>query len=133
MTASAVRSARILLIEDNDQNAYLARYLLEKAGHAVTVAPTGAGGIEHALAHAPDLILLDIQLPDIDGYEIAARLKADPRTQRIPLVALSSFAMAGEKQKALALGCCGYIEKPLQAMKFVGQVNAFLPATEETK
>jgi two-component system, cell cycle response regulator DivK len=125
--------ARILLVEDNAHNAYLARYLLENAGHAVAVVPTGRSGLEHASAHLPDLILLDIQLPDIDGYEIATRLKGDPRTRDIPLVALSSFAMAGEKQKALALGCSGYIEKPLQAMKFVGQVNAFLPPRRDSK
>jgi CheY-like chemotaxis protein len=119
------------MIEDNEQNAYLARYLLEHAGHRVTVVTTGLEGIRQAGAQSPDLILLDIQLPDLDGYEVATKLKADPATRHIPLVALSSFAMSGEKRKALELGCSGYIEKPLQAMKFVNQVKTFLPSKEE--
>lgn len=117
---------RILLIEDNEQNAYLARFLLEQAGMQVTRAAEGREGLRLARADKPDLILLDIQLPDIDGYEVAAEALTDDSIRTIPIVALTSFAMAGEKQRAFDLGCRGYIEKPLEPLKFVEQVRGFL-------
>src|SRR5204863_9574856 len=121
----------ILLIEDNEQNAYLARFLLQQAGCTVVTATTGQEGLEKALSGTPDLILLDIQLPDVDGYQIAQRLKDNPALSHIPIVALTSFAMPGEKKKALEIGCRGYIEKPIEAGKFAQQVKAFLPGAKE--
>src|ERR1043165_1263767 len=116
----------ILLIEDNEQNAYLARFLFQQAGCAVATARTGQEGLEKVRSAIPDLILLDIQLPDTDGYQIAQRLREDPVVRHIPIVALTSFAMPGEKKRALELGCRGYIEKPIEAGKFAQQVKAFL-------
>lgn len=124
-----MNAPRILIIEDNEQNAYLARYLLEKAGCAVAVYRNGREGLAAVPKEQPALILLDIQLPDLDGYSIAAELKRDPATRGIPLVAVSSFAMPGEKAKALALGCAGYIEKPIKALTFVELVRSFLQPT----
>jgi two-component system, cell cycle response regulator DivK len=116
---------KILLIEDNPQNAYLCQYLLGNAGMNLHTAMRGKEGLDWALAHRPILVLLDIQLPDMDGYQIATELKRSGGKMRI--VALTSFAMAGEKKKALSLGCDGYIEKPIQPLKFVDQVRSFLP------
>lgn len=117
---------RVLLIEDNEQNAYLARYLLENAGFAVQVYANPAAGMEAALSDRPDIVLLDIQLPDMDGYEVARRLRAEPTLAGLPIVALSSFALPGEKARALAAGCVGYIEKPIKALTFVERVRGFL-------
>jgi two-component system cell cycle response regulator DivK len=115
---------KILLIEDNAQNAYLCEYLLRNAGMDLHIATRGKEGLDWAISHQPPLVLLDIQLPDMDGYQIATELKKRGDT---PIIALTSFAMAGEKKKALALGCDGYIEKPIQPLKFVEQVRSFLP------
>lgn len=122
-----MNEAKILLIEDNPQNAYLVEYLLRNAGLPLHTATTGRDGLNWALAHRPSLVLLDIQLPDMDGYEVAAELKKADHSR---IVALTSFAMPGEKKKALALGCDGYIEKPIQPLKFVDQVKSFLQKSE---
>lgn len=119
--------AKILLIEDNPQNAYLVDYLLRNAGLNLHTVNTGKAGLDWARAHQPALVLLDIQLPDMDGYQVAVQLKKDSPAK---IVALTSFAMAGEKKKALALGCDGYIEKPIQPLKFVDQVKSFLEKSE---
>lgn len=120
-------SRTILLIEDNEQNRYLATYLLESHGFTVIAAEDGPGGIELARATLPDLILLDIQLPGMDGYAVARSLRGIDELQAVPIVALTSYAMAGDREKALASGCNGYIEKPLQPDTFVGEINSFLP------
>lgn len=122
-------AARILMIEDNEQNAYLARYLLENAGFVVSVYNNGRAGLAAVAGEQPALVLLDIQLPQLDGYTIAKELKLDAATRAIPIVAVSSFAMPGEKAKALALGCAGYIEKPIKALTFVDMVRSFLQPT----
>lgn len=118
---------KILVIEDNEQNLYLIRYILEKNGYEVAAATDGMAGIEAAAAVRPDLILLDIQLPVMDGYTVARRLREDPRTAPIPIVAVTSYAMAGDREKALASGCTGYIEKPIDPETFLAQVEAHLP------
>lgn len=123
----------VLMIEDNEQNAYLARYLLERAGFAVSVHTTGQAGLAAAGAECPQLVLLDIQLPDRDGYAVARELSRNPATRAIPVVAVSSFALPGEKARAFATGCVGYIEKPIQALNFVAQVRSFLRSAEEKK
>ncbi len=119
--------AKMLLIEDNEQNQYLVTFLLEKHGYQVVVAPDGLHGLELAAREVPDLILLDIQLPQMDGYEVARTLRQNPALATVPIVAVTSYAMMGDKEKALAAGCDGYLEKPINPETFVVQVEGFLP------
>jgi len=114
--------ARILLIEDNAQNRYLARFLLEKRGHEILQAETGLQGLEMAAASLPDLILLDIQLPGMDGHAVARTLKGDPQLRHIPVIAVTSHAMVGDREKCLEAGAEGYIEKPVNPETFVAEV-----------
>lgn len=118
--------AEILYIEDNDQNLYLVTFILEKHGHVVHAARDGRQGIERAAALRPDLILLDIQLPSMDGYSVARGLRANPDLAGVPIVAVTSYAMAGDRDKALAAGCTGYIEKPINPDTFLQQVEEHL-------
>lgn len=123
--------ARILLIEDNAQNRYLTKFLLEQRGHRILEANTGPVGLEMAAQLRPDLILLDIQLPGMDGHAVARALKSDAALKDIPIVAVTSYAMAGDREKCLAAGAEGYIEKPINPESFVTEVEAFLrPASE---
>lgn len=114
------------MIEDNPQNLYLAQFLLEKGGYEVGAAQDGFGGIEAARRERPDLILLDIQLPGIDGYEVMRRIKSMPGLDAIPIVAVTSYAMAGDRDKAFAAGCAGYIEKPIVPETFAEQIRRFM-------
>lgn len=123
--------ARILLIEDNLQNRYLARFLLEQRGHEVFQAETGPMGLQLAAEVRPDLILLDIQLPGMDGHDLAGTLKRDPQLKSIPIVAVTSYAMAGDREKCLAAGAEGYIEKPINPETFVAEVERFLNSPRE--
>jgi two-component system cell cycle response regulator DivK len=125
-----VMSARILLIEDNPQNRYLAKFLLEQRGHAVIEAETGPQGLALASATRPSLILLDIQLPGMDGHAVARALKGDPTVAAIPIVAVTSYAMAGDREKCLAAGAEGYIEKPINPDTFATEVERFLPVAQ---
>lgn len=118
--------ARILIIEDNEQNRYLLTFLLEQRGHEVVSAVSGSLGLKLAAAVSPDLILLDIQLPGMDGYAVARALKSDPRLKSIPIVAVTSYAMVGDREKVLAAGAEGYIEKPIDPEAFVPEVERFL-------
>lgn len=122
---------KILYIEDNEQNLYLVRFLLEKHGYQVCAAMDGQEGIESAARERPDLILLDIQLPLMDGYGVARKLRANPDLAGIPIVAVTSYAMAGDRDKALGAGCSGYIEKPINPDTFMAQVEQHLSAREE--
>jgi two-component system, cell cycle response regulator DivK len=119
-------SARILYIEDNEANMYLVNYILNARGHEVLQAWDGMQGVELATNELPDLILLDIQLPGMDGYETARRIRAKPGLVEVPIVALTSYAMAGDKEKALAAGCDGYIEKPINPDTFLSQIESFI-------
>ena len=121
-------TARILIIEDNAQNRYLATFLLEQRGHTVVQAETGVEGLQQAATAAPDLILLDIQLPGMDGYEVARQLKSDARLRGIPIIAVTSYAMVGDRERCLDAGASGYIEKPINPESFVDEVEAFLAA-----
>jgi two-component system cell cycle response regulator DivK len=118
---------KILIIEDNEQNLYLTTYLLGKQDFDVVQARNGQKGLEVAASENPDLILLDIQLPVMDGYEVARRLKQAEETRSIPIIAVTSYAMAGDRETILATGCEGYIEKPIDPDSFVEQVRGFLP------
>ena len=117
---------KILIVEDNEQNLYLTTFLLEKQGYDVVQVRNGEEGLDLAVAERPDLILLDIQLPVMDGYEVSRRLKQAQETQSIPIVAVTSYAMAGDREAVLAAGCEGYIEKPIDPERFVEQVKGFL-------
>jgi two-component system, cell cycle response regulator DivK len=118
--------ARILLIEDNAQNRYLTCFLLNHRGHEVTIAQDGPEGLKVAAQMQPDLILLDIQLPVMDGHEVTRRLKADPALRAVPVVAVTSYAMPGDREKCLEAGAEGYIEKPIDPDTFVEEVEQFL-------
>jgi CheY-like chemotaxis protein len=119
-------TSRILLIEDNAQNSYLTCFLLEHRGHEVRVATTGPEGLTMAAQMQPDLILLDIQLPGMDGHAVARRLKSDPQLRAVPVIAVTSYAMQGDREKCLEAGAEGYIEKPIDPDTFVDEVEQFL-------
>jgi CheY-like chemotaxis protein len=120
-------TVKLLLIEDNIQNRYLTTFLLKQHGFDVIQAETGQQGLDLAAQVLPDVILLDIQLPGIDGYSVARILKSLPHLKEIPVIAVTSYAMAGDREKCLAAGVEGYIEKPIDPDTFVEQVKAFLP------
>jgi CheY-like chemotaxis protein len=121
----------ILIIEDNSQNMYMMLYLLEKRGFGVTGKSTGEQGIAAAKNTQPDLILLDIQLPYMDGYQVARALKSNSETSMIPIIAVTSYAMPGDRQKAIEAGADGYIEKPIDPETFVETMLASVPETEK--
>jgi two-component system, cell cycle response regulator DivK len=118
--------ARVLLVEDNEVNRYLARNLLEHGGFSVITANNGLEALEHARAHRPDLILMDIQIPVMDGYEATRQLEADDALKSVPVVALTAYAMPIERARALAAGCACQIEKPLDARTFIAQLRGYL-------
>lgn len=118
---------KILVIEDNDQNIYLVTFILEKHGYQVIQARDGRKGIELAKQVQPDLILLDIQLPVMDGYAVARELRSNPALAEVPIVAVTSYAMAGDRERILAAGCTGYIEKPIDPETFIAEVEHYLP------
>src|SRR5688572_29178968 len=103
----------VLLIEDNEQNRYLVTFLLEQHGYAVLSASDGRSGIEAARRSVPALILLDVQLPTMDGYAVARALRQIEALRSTPIIAVTSYAMPGDREKALEAGCTGYIEKPI--------------------
>jgi two-component system cell cycle response regulator DivK len=119
-------TGRILLIEDNAQNRYLATFLLEQRGHEVVPAETGPQGLDLARSVRPDLILLDIQLPGMDGHAVARLLQTDPQLKSIPIIAVTSHAMVGDRERCLEAGAVGYIEKPINPDSFVAEVERFL-------
>jgi len=116
----------VLVIEDNEQNLYLVTFLLENAGYEVTQARNGREGIELAGRVTPVLILLDIQLPGMDGYAVAHALRSNPSLAGVPIVAVTSYAMVGDRERALAAGCSGYIEKPINPETFMADVQHHL-------
>jgi two-component system cell cycle response regulator DivK len=116
----------VLIIEDNEQNLYLMRFLLERGGFLVTDARTGREGITQACAVGPDIILLDIQLPEMDGYAVATGLREQPLLSATPIIAVTSYAMVGDRERALAAGATDYLEKPIDPETFVAQVAKHL-------
>jgi CheY-like chemotaxis protein len=118
---------KVLVIEDNEQNLYLTTFILEKHGYEVIQAREGSEGTRLASQVKPDLILLDIQLPEMDGYAVAQALRSNPALDGVPIVAVTSYAMVGDRERILAAGCTGYIEKPINPDTFVAQVEAHLP------
>ncbi|HYQ45007.1 MAG TPA: response regulator [Polyangiaceae bacterium] len=121
----------VLLIEDNEQNRYLVTFLLEQSGYQVIAFADGARGIEAARTMTPVLVLLDIQLPLMDGYAVARALREHDTLRHIPIVAVTSYAMPGDREKALAAGCTGYIEKPINPETFVAEVESAIARARE--
>jgi two-component system, cell cycle response regulator DivK len=120
--------ARILYVEDNDDNIYMLKHRLERKGFEVLVARDGRAGVEAAREHMPDLILLDLGLPVLDGWEAARLLKQGERTQAIPIIALSAHAMAGDRAAALEAGCNDYGTKPVDFKQLLEKMEALLPS-----
>ena len=119
---------KILYVEDNDDNVYMLKNRLSRAGFTVIVATGGAQGVAMATSEQPDLILMDLTLPDIDGKEATRRIKADPATKHIPVVALTANAMSGDREKALAAGCDDFDTKPVELQRLLGKIRALAPA-----
>ncbi|HSQ79584.1 MAG TPA: response regulator [Casimicrobiaceae bacterium] len=115
---------RILYVEDNDDNIYVLDNRLKRAGFDVIVARDGAEGVTMAGAEQPDLILMDLSLPVLDGWEATRRIKAAPGTRRIPVIALSANAMTGDREKALAAGCDDFETKPVDLPRLLGKIRA---------
>src|SRR4051794_11884102 len=118
--------AKILYIEDNEQNFYLVSFILSARGHHVIWAKDGQAGLGASESERPDLILLDIQLPVKNGYEVAGALRSRPALASIPIVALTSYAMPGDREKAVQAGCTGYLEKPINPATFADEIERFL-------
>ncbi|WP_300672691.1 response regulator [Desulfoluna sp.] len=115
-----------LMIEDNEDNRVSMAILLENGGYQVVEAETGDAGYQKAVAEQPDFILLDIQLSDMNGIEVLKRLRANSRTRQIPVIAVTSYAMSGDRQRFLAAGCNGYIEKPIDPLRVISQIQTIL-------
>ncbi len=117
---------KILVIEDNEQNIYLMTFILKNNGYEVVQASNGYQGIELASRDKPSLVLLDIQLPVMDGYTVARELKSNPTLADVPIVAVTSYAMVGDREKCLEAGCVGYITKPINPETFVAEMEKYL-------
>ena len=126
MTTPAGQAHVVLLVEDNEKNLKLARDVLEHAGFVVRTAVTGEEAVARAQEAPPDLVLMDLQLPGIDGHTALARLRDDRRTAGIPVVALTAFAMQQDRERAWAAGFDGYLEKPISVRHFPDQVRSHL-------
>ena len=122
-----VMKPTILVIEDNEQNLYLVTFILEKHGYPVRQARDGQEGVELARQVKPALILLDIQLPVLDGYSVARLLRSSPELAHTSIIAVTSDAMVGDRESALEAGCDGYIEKPIDPETFMIQIEQYLP------
>ena len=117
---------KILIVEDNEKNMYLISFILKKNGYEVIEATSGEQSVELAIKQKPDLILMDIQLTDMDGLEATKRIRGSEADHEIPIIALTSHAMVGDRERALAAGCTGYIEKPIDPETFMAEVEKFL-------
>lgn len=123
-------SIRILVIEDQEDNRRILRDLLTSVGYELIEAVTGPEGLAMAGTHRPDLILMDIQLPGLDGYETTRCIKADPLLRPIPIIAVTSFALSGDDVKAFEAGCDGYVTKPFVPRQLLAKVREYFPAAD---
>jgi two-component system cell cycle response regulator DivK len=114
---------RILVVEDHEDNRRILRDLLTSAGYELIEAETGPEGVDMAKVHRPDLILMDLQLPGIDGYEAACRIKAEPALSSVPIIAVTSYALSGDEERAYAAGCTAYISKPYSPRKLLARIR----------
>ena len=119
-------TARILVVEDQPDNRQIIRDLLTSAGYQLIEAEDGEAGVRLAQEHRPDLILMDIQLPVLDGYEATRRIKADPELSAIPIIVVTSYALSGDDEKAKAAGCDAYVAKPFSPRHLLATVHRFL-------
>jgi len=119
---------KILYVEDNDDNVYMLRNRLTRAGFTVVIATDGVQGVAMAGSERPDLIIMDLTLPDMDGWEATRRINADPATKHIPVVALTANAMEGDREKALAAGCDDFDTKPVELPRLLDKIRALAPA-----
>ncbi|HPA50206.1 MAG TPA: response regulator [Thermoanaerobaculia bacterium] len=119
-------SGNVLVVEDNEQNLYLVRFLLEGAGWTVVAAPDGPRALEEARSGRFDLVLLDIQLPGMDGHAVARELRRIPALDGVPIVAVTSYAMLGDRERCLEAGCTGYVEKPINPDTFLDEVASYV-------
>jgi two-component system cell cycle response regulator DivK len=117
----------ILVVEDQEDNRQILRDLLVNAGYEIIEAENGVDALATAAARRPDLILMDIQLPQLDGYEATRRLKADPALRTIPIIVITSYALSGDEEKARAAGCDAYMTKPFSPRKVLAKVREYLP------
>lgn len=120
-------SKRILVVEDQEDNRRIVRDLLTKAGYEIIEAVNGEEGVAMAHTERPDLILMDIQLPGLDGYEATRRIKSDPALRQIPIIAVTSYALSGDDAKAAAAGCDGYVTKPFSPRALLAKVREYVP------
>jgi len=120
-------SKRILVIEDQEDNRQIVRDLVTASGYELIEATTGEEGLEVASRERPDLILMDIQLPGIDGYEVTRRIKANPKLSKIPIIAVTSYALSGDDKKAFAAGCDSYVTKPYSPRLLLAKIREYLP------
>jgi two-component system, cell cycle response regulator DivK len=120
-------SKRILMIEDTEDNRQIVRDLIASAGYELIEAQDGARGVAMASEHKPDLILMDIQLPVMDGYEATRRIKSDAELRHIPVIAVTSYALSGDEAKARQAGCDGYISKPFSPRQLLAKIRELLP------
>ena len=119
---------KILYVDDNDDNVYMLKNRLTRAGFTVVIATNGVQGVAMAASEHPDLIIMDLTLPDIDGWEATQRIKADPATTHIPIVALTANAMTGDREKAIAAGCDDFDTKPVEMPRLLDKIRALAPA-----
>ncbi len=117
---------KVLVVEDNETNLYLMRVILEKLGHQIIEARDGYEGVEFAISKKPDLILMDIQLPGMDGIMATKKIRENETTKKIPIIALTSYAMVGDKEKTLAAGCTAYIDKPIEPESFIKELKKYI-------
>ena len=118
---------RILVVEDQDDNRQIIRDLLSAKGYELVEATTGEEGLKLAATGKPDLILMDIQLPGMDGYEVTRRIKAKPELNHIPIIVVTSYALSGDDKKAFDAGCNGYVTKPFSPRVLLAKIREFLP------
>jgi two-component system cell cycle response regulator DivK len=119
-------SKRILVVEDHEDNRQILRVLLGSAGYNMIEAHDGETALTTAASERPDLILMDIQLPGLDGYEVTRRIKADPALRAIPIIAVTSYALSGDEDKARAAGCIAYVAKPYSPLELLGKLREYL-------
>ena len=120
---------KILLIEDNEMNRDMLSRRLERRGYEVVIAVDGLEGVNAAQVHRPDLVLMDMSLPVLDGWEATRRLKAAPEMRRVPVIALTAHAMSGDREKAMSAGCDDFDTKPIDFARLLGKIEALLKAT----